>query len=77
MPDASSLVIAAIVLIELHNPSGAPIEINPTEVSSVRAPLDTGRHWGANTRCILVMSNGRVNAVIEDCATVLHKLQSP
>ena len=72
-----SVVVAAVVLVELHSPSGHTIHINPAEVSSMRAPIGGNvGHWKQGTKCILVMSNGRVNAVIEDCATVLHKLEA-
>jgi hypothetical protein len=70
------LAAAGVTLVELHAPGGQPLEINPTAVSSVRAPIDFHRHWGRGTQCVLVMTNGRVNAVIEDCATVMHRLQS-
>lgn len=72
-----TLAYGAIALVELHGPSGQPLEINPNEVSSVRQPLDPlhpRQHWAKGTHCILVMGNGGMNAVAEDCATVMQKL---
>jgi len=68
------LAIAAVALVELHAPSGQVIAINPSQVSSLRAPLDVSGHWGKGTRCVVVMSNGGFNAVVEDCATVERML---
>ena len=74
---AAVLAGAGVTLVELHGPGGQPLDINPAEVSSVRAPLNGGNraHWGPDTRCVLVMSNGRFNAVTESCETVLEKLR--
>jgi hypothetical protein len=65
----------AVVLIELTLPTGKHhIEINPAEISSVRQPADVNGHWAKGTNCIIVMTNGRFNAVIETCETVLMKI---
>jgi len=74
----SLALILALVFVELHGPTGQVLEINPAEVSSLREPLDesVGRHhWGRGTHCVVVMANGGFNAVAEDCATVLKKLE--
>jgi hypothetical protein len=71
------LLLAAITLVELHGPTGQRIEINAAEISSLREPADISRdhyHWAKGTRCIIVMSNGRYIAVVEDCMTVAEKL---
>jgi hypothetical protein len=73
---AVKLTVLALSLVELHGPSGQIIEINPVEVSSVRAPIDTPGHWGSGTRCVIVMTNGKSNAIKEDCATVLRVLKT-
>jgi hypothetical protein len=67
----------ALVFVELHGPTGQVLEINPAEVSSLRQPLDAAlghRHWTAGTKCIVVMTNGGVVAVAEDCPTVVQKM---
>ena len=66
----------ALLLIKLTTPGGHELDVNPGEVSSLRAPIDTTPGlWAKGTNCILVMSNGRFNAVAEDCPTVQQKLQ--
>jgi len=67
-------LVGAVALVELHGPTGQVIAINPEQVSSLRAPLDVKGHWGQRTRCVVVMSNGRFNAVTEDCVTVERML---
>ena len=62
--------------VALTSPTGHRLYVNPAEVSSVREPLDTARgHWAPSTRCVLIMSNGLVNGVREDCLTVDHLLE--
>ena len=69
-----SQFILALSLITLHGPGGQIIEINPAEVSSVRAPVVTGKkqnqyHHEA-VQCLIRMTNGQFNAVIETCEEV-------
>jgi len=68
-------ILAAVVLVELHGPNGQPLDINPAEVSSLRPPADALGRWAKGTRCVVVMSNGRFNAVAEDCETAVQKLE--
>jgi hypothetical protein len=70
----SPLVDLVLTLIELHTPNGHPVEINAREISSLRQPLDVSGHWTKGTGCILVMTNGKFNAVHEDCDQVRKKL---
>jgi hypothetical protein len=67
-------VALAVVLIQLRSPNGQPIEINPAEISSMRPPLNTSGRWAKDARCVLVMTNGRVNAVAEECAAIMRML---
>lgn len=62
-------IILAIHLITLHGPSGQVIEINPNEISSVRTPLP-GKFHHKEVRCVITMTNGNFNAVIETCDEV-------
>ena len=64
-------VIPIILLITLHGPNGQEIDINPHEVSSIREPAAVAEgHFPKGTKCIVIMNNSRVNAVLEDCNTV-------
>jgi hypothetical protein len=67
---------AAILLVTLHAPGGQPVYVNPSGVSSVRAPQTVSKHYFAKgTRCALLMTNGQIIAVTEDCDEVLARLQ--
>ena len=67
---------AAVLLVTLHAPGGQAIYVNPAGVSSVREPQTVNRHYFAGgTRCVLLMTNGQVISVAEDCAEVLARLQ--
>ena len=63
--------ILAYLLLQLHGPNGQIIDINPHEVSSLREPQrGADDHFAKGVRCLIKMSNGAVNAVIEDCNTI-------
>jgi hypothetical protein len=65
------MFIPVLLLITLHGPNGQEIDINPHEVSSIRDPAaGTEGHFPKGTRCLVTMTNSKVNAVIEDCMTV-------
>ena len=67
------LGLFALHLIALHAPNGQIIEINPSQVSSVRTVQDQAvknRHFAPATRCIVVMTNGNFTAVTETCEEV-------
>jgi len=68
-------LILALVLVEFHGPSGQRLEINPAEVSSLREPIDIRGHLAPGTHCVIVMGNGGLIAVAEDCAAAEQKLQ--
>jgi len=70
------MICEALVLlfIELHGPTGQSIHINAAEVSSLREPITANRHWAPAVHCVVVMTNGKVNAVAETCAAVAQKL---
>lgn len=69
----NEIIIAA--LIQLTDPSGShSIYVNPAEVSSARQPLDIPGRWPKGAHCIVSMTNGRFNAVMENCDVVSKKL---
>ena len=68
---------AAVLLVTLHAPGGQPVYVNPQSVSSVREPQTVNRaHFAPGTRCALLMTNGQVISIAEDCATVRDKLSA-
>jgi len=68
-------IIPIVMLITLHGPGGQELDINPHEVSSIREPAAPEGHFPRGTRCIVIMSNSRINAVHEDCETVRSLLE--
>ena len=65
------VVVIAFHLIQLHGPDGQEIDINPHEVASLREPSAVSEsHFPKSTRCVVIMTNNRFNAVREDCDTV-------
>jgi len=66
-----------VVFVELTAPTGQMIIINPAEVSSLVEPAQVGRerHFVQGTRCVVVMSNSRINAVAEPCKAVEEMME--
>ena len=69
------LVVAVISLIQLTAPTGRQVYINPSEISSIREPVDVAGHWPSGVKCVVLMGNGRFNAVAEGCDEVRRKLR--
>ena len=66
----------ALVLIQLHGPDGTLIDINPHEVSSLISPSELPEgHMAKGTSCIVFMTNGRSNAVRENCEDVRRRVE--
>jgi len=68
------ILLAAVLafhLVRLHGPDKQEIDINPHEVASLREPSSVSEgHFPKGIRCVIVMTNGRFNLVLEDCDTV-------
>jgi hypothetical protein len=67
-------LIAAYALVELHGPTGQRIFVNPTMITTIREPLETG-HFAKGTHCLVYLSNRNFIAVREHCDIVRIKLQ--
>jgi len=63
-------------LITVHAPNGDEMQLNSTEISSIRQPRDseTISHFGPKVHCVVVMANGKFIGTIEDCATIIRLL---
>ena len=64
----------ALDLAHFTGPDGQLIEINPTEVVSVRAPGTIQAHVHPDTRCLVFTSDGKFVGVKEECADVEQRL---
>jgi hypothetical protein len=70
--------LLVVSLIEVMAPSGQSIWIAPGAVTSVRAPRGVEQgHWPPNTRCLLMMLDGKFIVSSERCDQVLKKLGAP
>ena len=69
-------LLAALHLIFVHGPDGQRIELNVTEISSIREMRDTeGTHFGRNVNCIVFMTNGKFIGTIEECDAILEAIK--
>jgi hypothetical protein len=66
--------MAAGLFIQLTTPNGHRLDMNPRGISSLRDPIDISSHWAKGTHCIVVMTNGRFNAVGDTCAKVRREI---
>jgi hypothetical protein len=70
--------LLVVSLVEVIAPSGQSIWIAPGAVTSVRAPRGVEQgHWPPNTRCLLMMLDGKFVVSSERCERVLEKLGAP
>jgi hypothetical protein len=60
----------------LHGPGGQIIDINPNEVTSLREPQrGSEAHFGKEVHCIIKMTNGAINAVVENCELIRSEIE--
>jgi hypothetical protein len=75
---ADAVAAAVLHLIIVHGPTGQEIDVNITEISSIRRPEayenEPGTHFAKGTKCILAMSNGKLINTLEDCAEIIKKI---
>jgi hypothetical protein len=70
------LLLAEVALIELHGPGGQRIYVNPTEVTSIRAPRGVDRgHFARGTRCLIYLTSQNFLTVTDSCETVRALLE--
>jgi hypothetical protein len=63
--------VVATALVQLTGPAGHPLYLNPGEISSLRSPTDvSGGHLAPGVECVVIMTNGKANAVRQTCNQV-------
>lgn len=67
----SKLIVAA-ALVAVAGPGAKQILVNPSEVVSVRA---APAHLTDGIQCLIHTTDGKYISSIEDCATVVRKLE--
>jgi hypothetical protein len=74
----SALLLAEVVLVELHGPGNQIIYVNPSQITNIREPRDMNlRHFAVGTRCVVIMTNGNFIAVHDPCRVVRQQLEGP
>jgi hypothetical protein len=69
------MLLVAIALVTLAGPDGQRIDVNPAEVVSVREPRESqAEHFDPSIKCVLQTADGKLIAVVTDCATVRQRL---
>jgi hypothetical protein len=69
-------LLAAVQLLFVHGPDGQMLELNIDQISSIREPRATEGHFHKDVKCIIIMSNNRLVAIVETCNDVLNYLQA-
>jgi len=69
------LLIAGVQLIELTGPNNQRIELNPTEIVSIRPP-SRADHFAPGTRCVINTTDGHFVAVQELCSSILNFIEA-
>jgi hypothetical protein len=65
-------LLAAVHFITVHAPNGQEITINVAEISSIRQPREAEGHFENGVQCLLIMTNGKLNGVVEPCLDVIR-----
>lgn len=67
-------LILVLHLITVHSPAGHQIEVNIDEISSIREVITPEEYHSKNTRCVLVMANGRIIGTREHCNEIKGRI---
>jgi hypothetical protein len=69
----------ATVLIRLHNPHGATIDINPDQIVSLRSAAPEkhadDRLLHSSIQCMLTLADGKFIGVVEDCEAIKAQIE--
>jgi hypothetical protein len=64
-----------LYLIRLHTPEGKEIDVNTARIVTIREPRLGEEHFPKGAHCILNMSDGKFNLVVEDCREVRRLIE--
>jgi hypothetical protein len=68
------LQLAAVLFIIIHAPDGQEVQLNVSEISSIRRPGGSDGHFAKGSKCILTMSNGKFYLSMETCGEVVKMI---
>jgi hypothetical protein len=63
------MILLVLTLIVLHGADQREIDVNPTEITSLREGSDS-QHFTKGLRCLVNLSDGKFVAVLESCAAI-------
>lgn len=67
------VLLTGLKLIELTGPDGQHIEINPSEIVSLRAPRDS-EHFAPGISCLVSTADGKYVGVVEGCEVIARSM---
>ena len=65
--------LLALDLVEFLAPNHETVYVNPSAVVSLREPT---KLFHENTHCVIYKSDGKFVPVLDDCTTVMRKLEA-
>ena len=65
-----ALVTVGLTLIFVHGPDGEEIEVNISEISSIREPGASESHLHKSVHCVLYMTNSKFVSTKETCTEI-------
>jgi hypothetical protein len=73
------MLFAAAILIHLHNPHGATIDINPDQIVSLRSAAPEkhvdDRLLHGSIKCMISLADGKFVGVVEDCGKIKEMVE--
>jgi hypothetical protein len=72
------VIVAQIILVLLHGPSGGEIMLNPREVVAMHAKVPNeqpNEHFVDGVQCLINTTDSKFVSVVEPCETVRRLLQ--
>jgi hypothetical protein len=64
------ILSTSLRLIQVHGPNNQYLELNVDEISSIRTPRPGDGHFMRGVQCLIIMTNGKFNAVMDPCSKV-------
>lgn len=65
------MIKLALLIIVLHSVEGIEIDVNPKEITSMRAgKAGEGGHLTEGVRCLVNLSDGKFVSVVETCERI-------
>lgn len=70
------MIVAAAVMIALHLGSGIDVDINVSEITSMRGPEPDNPLFTKNVQCLINLTDGKFVTVRETCDEVRRAMRT-